>query len=252
MAVPGKNGKATTPPKPGTAAAQAAKDGKDQGSQELSQEAEILDGEMDRLRTIYEQYFQGIERLEPFHLRDNIKRRLNVLHTTNIRNTALRFRVQQLVAKFATYQNYWSRICKQIEEGTYARDLFKARLHSKERERKERDKRGEGQDSLDAQDAPAADGLDQEVTEPKARPTPAAAARPGGGLSEDQVHAIYSAFVTAKRRCKEDPGALSAETLGASLRRQIPTIMKTYKCKSVEFKVVIKGGKALLKAVPKY
>jgi hypothetical protein len=249
MPDPGKDTK-KSPPKAGTDAAQAIKDGKDQSSQEMAQEVDVLDDELDRLRTLYEQYFQGIERLEPFHLRDNIKRRINVLHTTNIRNTALRFRVQQLVAKFNSYHNYWQRVTKQIEEGTYARDLFKARLHAAERERKKKGKQAEDQDRLDAQDAPPP-GAQEEDTEPKGR-QPAAAARPALGLSEDQVHAIYSAFVTAKRRCKEDPGPLSAETLGASLRRQIPTIMKQYKCKSVEFKVVIKGGKALLKAVPKY
>jgi len=247
MPAPQKNAKPPAkgaPTRAGTTAAQAAKDGKDLGSQEMGKEVEVLDGELDHLRTIYEQYFRGIERTEPFHQRDNIKRRLNVLHTTNIRNTALRFRVEQLVAKFNSYQNYWSRVCKQIEEGTYARDLFKARLHAREREERRRKGQGKGEEAAPGED------VDQEGTAPRDRP--AAAARPAGGLSEEQVGAIYNAFVMAKRRCKEDPGAISAESLGSSLRRQIPAIMKQYKCRSVEFKVVIKGGKALLKAVPKY
>jgi hypothetical protein len=219
--------------KPGSAKTDPAAQERD--SLELDKEVTQLDSDVDRLRTLYEQYFQGIERNEPVHQRDTIKHRLNVLHTANIKNTAIRFRVQQLVAKYNTYQNYWQRICKQIEEGTYARDLFKARMHARERERQKKT----------AGEAP---GDAERQAPPEDRP---AAARPVG-LSDDQVQAIYNAYVLAKRRCKEDAGNLSADGLGSTLRKQIPTIMKQYKCKSVEFKVVIKGGKAMLKAVPKF
>jgi hypothetical protein len=33
--------------------------------------------------------------------------------------------------------------------------------------------------------------------------------------------------------------------------KQIPELMSRYKAKSVEFKVEVKGGKAVLKAIPK-
>jgi hypothetical protein len=44
---------------------------------------------------------------------------------------------------------------------------------------------------------------------------------------------------------------MSFDSVAASLRKQVPELMKQHNAKSVEFKVVIKDGKAVLKAVPK-
>lgn len=97
---------------------------------------------LDRLRALYEQYFQGIERLEPTVPRKEIERRIQLLKKAQPRNTALRFRTQQVVQKYTTYLTYWSRIARQIEEGTYRRDVLKARQRrqdAREARRSERD-----------------------------------------------------------------------------------------------------------------
>ncbi|MGE6760379.1 MXAN_5187 C-terminal domain-containing protein [Corallococcus interemptor] len=83
-----------------------------------------------------------------------------------------------------------------------------------------------------------------------AAPRPAAAG-PGGGMSDDKLRAVYDAYVTAKRRCQEDTSKLSYESVAATLRKQVPELLKQHNAKAVEFKVVIKDGKASLKAVPK-
>ena len=61
-------------------------------------EIEKLVGELeiavDRLRSLYEQYFMGIEKLEPAVPRKDVDRRIHVLRKEQIRNTALRFRFQ--------------------------------------------------------------------------------------------------------------------------------------------------------------
>jgi hypothetical protein len=44
---------------------------------------------------------------------------------------------------------------------------------------------------------------------------------------------------------------MSYDSIAASLRKQVPELMKQHGAKAVEFKVVIKDGKAVLKAVPK-
>lgn len=89
-------------------------------------------------------------------------------------------------------------------------------------------------------------------------PSPAAAAAPrppaaggSGGMSDDKLRAVYDAYVTAKRRCQEDTSKLSFESVAATLRKQVPELLKQHNAKAVEFKVVIKDGKASLKAVPK-
>jgi len=79
-----------------------------------------------RLRALYEQYFQGIEKMEPQVARKDMERALDALRRNLPRNTALRFRMQQLAARYGTYLTYWQRIGRQIEEGTYRRDLLRA------------------------------------------------------------------------------------------------------------------------------
>jgi hypothetical protein len=87
---------------------------------------EELETRVERLRSLYEQYFMGIEKIEPAVPRKDVERRLYVLRRTQIRNTGLRFRFQNALLRYNTYQTYWIRICRQIEEGTYKRDLRRA------------------------------------------------------------------------------------------------------------------------------
>ncbi len=206
------------------------------GQTDLSvpQELDDLDTKVDKLRTTFEMYFQGIERRPPNLERDAIKRRIQNLRRMQLRNTALKFRINQLVAKMTTYESYWDRTLKQIEEGTYRRDVFKAKHRSKAREEME--------------NSSATEQAAEESAQRQAR------RKPGNksGLTDDKVDAIYNAYRTAKQRCKEKVTGISRDKLASTLNKQVPSIMKQYKCKSVEFKVVIKGGKAILKAVPKF
>ena len=96
---------------------------------ELS-EIDVLVGELetrvDRLRALYDQYFMGIEKLEPQVPRKDVDRRIHVLRKEQIRNTGLRFRFQMILQRYNTYQSYWARICRQIEDGTYKRHMMRA------------------------------------------------------------------------------------------------------------------------------
>ena len=86
-----------------------------------------LELRLDRLRALYDQYFMGYEKLEPQTPRKDIERRFHMLRKENFRNTALRFRLNVAIQKYSTYQSYWQRICRQIEEGTYKRHIQKAK-----------------------------------------------------------------------------------------------------------------------------
>jgi hypothetical protein len=83
--------------------------------------------QLSRIKHLYEQWFQGIERIEPQIPRKQFDRALHELRKTKPRNTALRFRFQTLIQRYTTLQTYWRRIGRQIEEGTYRRDLLRAR-----------------------------------------------------------------------------------------------------------------------------
>ncbi|MFB1484808.1 MXAN_5187 C-terminal domain-containing protein [Corallococcus sp. RDP092CA] len=339
-------------------------------------ECEELEAAIAELRNSYEQYFMGMERQAPIRAHEDLKKRMMKLKGAFVRSTAVKFRVQSLHNKFLTYERLWTRTLQEIEDGTYRRDLAKARRRAE----KKKPGASAGQkgvvelpeeiDDMDFEEieelagrrpinepklaseylaeqqtaaggtpfrgtsavAPAAarpaaapvtvppagaprgtpaglvppkqgvpavspvSGLPsiapvgggtpaagtsklpsvapggtpaagrpavppgmaakapaapQQAARPAAAAPRPAAAGPNGGMSDDKLRAVYDAYVTAKRRCQEDTSKLSYESVAATLRKQVPELLKQHNAKAVEFKVVIKDGKASLKAVPK-
>lgn len=108
-------------------------------SKELLNQGEIeallneLEAKMQRLRAIYEQYFLGIERTPPTTLQKDVFRLIQRAENIFIRNTAQKFRLRALVQRFSSYKAYWSRVERQIEEGTYVRDIHRARRNQERR-----------------------------------------------------------------------------------------------------------------------
>lgn len=92
-------------------------------------EALLTDAEtrLDRLRALYDLFFQGLERTEPAQLRKDFERILTTLRKEQPRNTALRFRFQMLVQRNVTLSSLWRKVLQQIEDGTYRRDVLRAR-----------------------------------------------------------------------------------------------------------------------------
>ncbi|MCC7170707.1 MAG: hypothetical protein IT459_09680 [Planctomycetes bacterium] len=86
-----------------------------------------VDRKIERLRASYDQYFMGLERIAPSEARRDVDRRLRKLREENLRNTATKFRFQTLLARFITFTGYWDRITRQIEEGTFKRDVDRAK-----------------------------------------------------------------------------------------------------------------------------
>lgn len=85
-------------------------------------------------------------------------------------------------------------------------------------------------------------------------PTPPglrAAGAVAGGMSPGQVQVLYQRLVNAKKLCGEPVSGLGLESLVATINKQAPKIMEEHKCSRVEFTVVIKNDKAILRAVPK-
>jgi hypothetical protein len=93
---------------------------------ELDSQLEELEVRLERLRALYEQYFLGFEKIMPAVARKDVDRRIWTLRHEHIRNTARRFKLQTLVQRYNTYQQYWQRICREIEQGTYKRHLVRA------------------------------------------------------------------------------------------------------------------------------
>ena len=95
-------------------------------SAELDNALAELETRVERLRALYEQYFLGIERLEPLIPRKDVDRRIWQLRREKIRNTAKRFKLQTIIQRYNTLQMYWQRICREIDRGTYRRHVLRA------------------------------------------------------------------------------------------------------------------------------
>lgn len=93
---------------------------------EVAKELEELEHRIERTRGLYEQYFMGIERLEPQTPRKDVDRRIREMRKTRLKNTAQRYKFNMLAQRYSTLSQYWGRIMRQIENGTYKRDVAKA------------------------------------------------------------------------------------------------------------------------------
>lgn len=110
---------------------------------------------LDRLKARYEQWFQGVERVPPVRFREQLDRILRELRRRPPNNTMLRFKSQTLFQRWTTMCQYWDRVTRQIEEGTYRRDVMKVRRNRERREKMRAQQRAEPeQDSVEAEKAP--------------------------------------------------------------------------------------------------
>jgi hypothetical protein len=129
-----------------------------------------------------------------------------------ISNTGHRFKFNNLRSRYFSFRRHWDETIRKIEQGTYERHVFKARLH------------------------------DRKPEPPTVRP----AANLGSGASS-----IYDAYVSARQACGQETGSLSPQKLAAHLNKQEQAIRAKLGCAGVNFKVVVEDGKAKLKAIPK-
>lgn len=97
-----------------------------------------IEAKMQRLRTAYEQYFVGVERMPPTSMRKDVFTLVLRVENLYIQNTAQKFRSRSLIQRFNSYKTYWTRIERQIEEGTYQRDINRAnRRNVRQREQQD-------------------------------------------------------------------------------------------------------------------
>jgi len=195
------------------------------GTQQLPQEkfAEELtelDEAIQNLQVLYEKYFLGIDRRPPDQERKRISQKVREMRNAAIRNTALKFKINTLFAKLLSFERMWDRTLREIEDGTYKRDVFKAGMRKKDREGNEA--------------------------------APAKLARNAAPeISDTNLRRLYDTYLVAKKRCGESTAGMTFESIASRIRAQVPDLLQKHKAKNIEFKVVIKGGKAILKAVPR-
>ncbi|HEY6911645.1 MAG TPA: MXAN_5187 C-terminal domain-containing protein [Myxococcales bacterium] len=199
----------------------AAPNGTQQLPQEkFAEELAELDEAIQNLQVLYEKYFLGIDRRPPEEERQRVSRRAREMRESQVKNTALKFKIGTLFAKLLSFERMWDRTLREMEEGTYKRDVFKAKLRMRN------------------------------AGAPRAVKPAAAPAEGPPQIPEEKLRRLYDTFLVARRRCGEATDGISYDSVASRIRAQVPQLMEKHKARNIEFKVVIKGGKAVLKAVP--
>jgi hypothetical protein len=263
-------------------------EGDQQKSEELTVVLNDLGLRIDRLKTLYEQYFMGIERMEPMVARKEVTRTMLTLQQGYIRNTGLRFKFNMMLQKWSSYTTYWNRTLREIENGTYVRHLQKAARAAAEKGRAlPAEMQTKATEATPGFEAPgpsklvpppartatktpvppppvpqsAKTPIPQALPIPGSRPgppplpstrTPIAGtpvATPVPGMSESELRALHKKYVDA-RSAAGDSAPVRYESLVASLAKQVPKVLEQPGVRGVKFDVSVQGGKAVLKAIP--
>ena len=247
-----------------------------------------LEKQAEGIRRDFDQYFLGLSKRPPTTAQAQLAGVFRKLKEEELRewNTQDKFRFNQIHARFVSLERVWARTMKQIEDGTWKRDKFKV-AQMKKRDAaagpvgpasaiagRPADNSLEGlavdvdmgfdDDDLEVAPKPAPKPAPAPQTVPRPVPRPAAAtsavasaaASSGpsssglGGLSEQKLQQLHKVYVEAKRRTGEQSN-LTLDALRAQVAKQVPAIQQKHGCQQVDFKVVLKDGKAMLKAIPK-
>ena len=239
---------------------------------------EELGRKMDRLRVLYENFFSGVERIPPNVPRRELNRLILELQQVQIGNATMRFRFQTLLQRWVLLTTYWNRTMREIEAGTYRRDMNKAHRHLAAkggvisesealqlgipatrvksfvaRQNKLVDRRNEA--AAASRGGPEAPG-----TPGAAAPGAPAARVPGGGdsaapealpgLSQGALEDFYRKYVDAHTRAAGVAPKASLDQMRAKLERDLPRILAEQGCDRVELDVAVDGGKVRLRARP--
>ena len=182
----------------------------------IEDDLQLLDVKLKQARNEYEQYFLGTRKREPYQLRGEVTKMVNIYANIHIRNTAQRFKFNNLRARFFTFRRHWDLTMRKIEEGSYERHQFKAKL--RERELGDaRDRRGQAEQAA-AESASSGD--------------------------------LFRAYVDARESTGQGAKGLTKQKLEAMLAKQEKAIREKYDCSGVKFRVVVEEGRAKLKASP--
>ncbi len=185
------------------------------------EDLDALEHNIQALKTAYDMYFQGFEKRPPDKLREDTERMVRHFATIQVPNTGLRYRANSLVQRMTSYRQMWDRILRQIEEGTYKRDIYRANLKQKYASTPA----GQRDEIIE----------DAEVFED----------------SSQKWGGVFEQYVKARQSTQEGAKGITYDKLHSLLEKQAEQIKQKYGAKDVQFRVVVENGKTRLKATPK-
>lgn len=159
----------------------------------------------------YEQYFIGIEKREPMQLLDETDRLIRQYQNVAITNTMLKFKYQSIAASLSVQKQKWARITRLIEEGRYHWDRSRTLRQASE------------------------------------EPTPSRS----HGVRDQELERIYQEYLAARKSCNLPVQNVSKDKIAAAIEQQRPAIANKYRCRDIEYTVVVEDGKPRIKAHPR-
>lgn len=179
------------------------------------EDLQILEHKLNTLKLDYERYFLGTRPREPMVARSEVQKIVTILANSPIQNTARRFKFNSINARYQAMKRQWDNILRQMEAGTYKRDIFKANMRS-----------GPG------------------ATSPQPR------ASNDGVKSSRAGSQLFDTYRDAAQACGQSVKGLTAKKLQAVVDKQTAALRSKMGCKDVNFRVTVKDGKVKLKASP--
>lgn len=186
----------------------------------IKDDIDLLEHKLARLKVEYEQYFMKLIKREPLKLRGEVEKIVLAYSNKNISNTSLKFRYNSLVARFNTYRQYWTRVARAIEEGTYNRQA-------------------EGSIFPSQGDTPRPNG------------NHADGAWAAGAPKDPAIVDLFNSYVEAKKACNEPVEGLTYEAVARTIDQYKKKVEEQYKTTDVDLKVSVKDGKTRLVITPK-
>jgi hypothetical protein len=228
---------------------------------------------LERLRGLYESFFMGIERSPPDVLRREMNRQILEMQQVPVSNASLRFRYQALTQRWVLLITYWNRTLREIEAGTFSRDLSKAKRRMAEkgntaitlaealamgipasrakafvaRQQMVLDKKTASQAKTAAAQAP--EPVPQPASPPP-RPAVGPPPIPLPGMSEADLQDTYRRYVEAHKQAGGGAAPPPIDKLRQRLAKQLPQILEANRCSRVRMEIAVDGDKVRLRAWP--
>jgi hypothetical protein len=182
-----------------------------QAKNKLNQELDILERQVEDLRILYEQYFIDILPFEPEKENKEVQKFIRKMLAAPFKNSVIQFRLRTIVTRYQTYATYWNRVKKQREAGTYKKDLFKAKFRTQMAVQKKHSASKEGR-------------------------------------AEKGVNQLFRSYQEAIKKVGGDPATVNFDAFKKSLVARAKQLKKEDPSAKIQYQVVIKDGRAVVKA----
>ncbi len=183
---------------------------------EVDEQLTELDQNLKRLRIEYDQYFMGNMKRPPQVLQGKVQKVVAYFSNKMPRNTAQKFRFNQLNSRYQMYRQHWGRVMRQMEEGTYKTQRFHATI---------RKRQNEGDEAT----------------------TPVTVGSVGAKPLASPIDRLCDALGAARKKTGEQ-SAIDRAKIAQMIKQQTANLRQRHPGAKIRFRVVIEENKAKLKA----